>query len=65
MPVYNYKCEECSLQIDEIKKIEDRDIIDYELCPKLIRSDECQMKRKVSEPTNPVFKGTGFYSTDY
>jgi len=65
MPTYKYECKECSVQLEEIKKVDDRDVIDNELCPKKTGDEECKMKRIVTLTSSPVFKGTGFYSTDY
>ncbi len=65
--MYSYRCDKCDIQTDEIKKISDRDIIDYKQCEHITIDNEnsCEMKRVVSEVSSPQFKGTGFYATDY
>ena len=65
MPIYQYKCIECDLKIEEIKKMDEKDDIDYTLCPNKDLNYECQLKRIVSGVSDPQFKGSGFYSTDY
>lgn len=65
MPNYQYKCDECLIEVEEIKKIEDRDIINHEHCPKKDKECECKMTRVIAKVSPPVFNGSGFYSTDY
>ena len=58
MPVYTYRCEECGIQFDKTQKFSDAPLTK---CP------ECGKKslRKVYTPVGIVFKGSGFYQTDY
>ena len=58
MPVYTYRCENCGVQFDRSQKFTDAP---------LTRCPECGQKtlRKVYSPVGIIFKGSGFYSTDY
>ena len=57
MPTYEYKCTECGHQFDAQQKFSDDPL---QVCPK------CQGKlRKVFHPAGVIFKGSGFYTTDY
>ncbi len=58
MPIYEYRCEECGCVFEELQKITDPPV---EVCP------ECKgrVKRLFSTGTGLVFKGCGFYITDY
>lgn len=58
MPTYDYKCKSCGNQYDKFQSIvsETRDI-----CP--ICGKEAE--RIISAGTGLIFKGSGFYTTDY
>jgi putative FmdB family regulatory protein len=58
MPVYLYQCENCGVRFEQKQKFTDNPLV---TCP------ECGKKslRKVFQPVNVVFKGSGFYSTDH
>ena len=57
MPTYEYKCTACGHQFDAQQKFSDDPL---QVCPK------CQGKlRKVFHPAGVIFKGSGFYTTDY
>jgi putative FmdB family regulatory protein len=59
MPTYEYRCQKCGHQFDVFhRKITDRT---HEKCP------ECggRAKRLISGGAGLVFKGSGFYITDY
>ena len=57
MPTYGYRCADCGHQFEIVQRISDEPLKE---CPK------CQGKlRKVLYPTGVIFKGSGFYSTDY
>ncbi len=58
MPTYEYKCLECGHLFEEFQKMSDAPI---EVCPK------CggKVKRLISNGAGLVFKGSGFYLTDY
>ena len=58
MPTYDYKCLECKHTFEEFQKITDNPL---EICP------ECggKIKRLIGPGAGPIFKGSGFYQTDY
>ena len=57
MPIYGYRCTNCGNQFEVYQKMSDEPI---QTCPK------CQGKvTKMLYPTGVVFKGSGYYSTDY
>ena len=58
MPIYTYRCEACGLQFDKYQTFAE---------DPLVRCPECKKKalKKVFQPVGIVFKGSGFYKTDY
>ena len=58
MPTYDYKCLSCGYQFEYFQKITDEPL---KTCPK------CggEVKRLVGGGLPPIFKGSGFYQTDY
>ena len=57
MPTYGYRCSNCGHQFEIQQRMSDDSL---QVCPK------CQGKlTKVIYPTGVVFKGSGFYTTDY
>jgi putative FmdB family regulatory protein len=58
MPTYDYKCLECSHTFEEFQSMNDKPL---EKCPK------CggKVKRLIGPGAGPIFKGKGFYQTDY
>ena len=57
MPIYGYRCANCGNQFEVYQKMSDEPI---QTCPK------CQGQvTKVLYPSGVVFKGSGYYSTDY
>ncbi len=58
MPTYDYYCISCGFEFEEFQSIASEPI---RICPK------CQgnVKRKISGGTGLIFKGSGFYITDY
>jgi len=58
MPTYDYICVDCSHEFEEFQKMSDPVI---EKCP------QCNgtVKRKISGGAGLLFKGNGFYITDY
>lgn len=57
MPIYTFKCR-CGHKQDMICKSSDKDVRACTKCG-------CGMKRMVSKTGKPLFKGSGFYETDY
>jgi len=66
MPTYEYQCEKCGKNFDAFQSMRDTA---FATCPK----EKCQMeewgegtvKRLISSGGGLIFKGTGFYITDY
>lgn len=58
MPTYEYKCRDCAEKFDEFQKITD---------PPLTRCPFCggDVDRVISGGSGIMFKGSGFYITDY
>ena len=57
MPIYEYRCASCGHQFDVQQRFSDAPLT---VCPK------CQGKlSKVFHPAGVIFKGSGFYTTDY
>ena len=58
MPTYDYKCLECNYTYEEFQKMSD-DV--FTECPKC----NGKVKRLIGAGLGPIFKGSGFYQTDY
>jgi putative FmdB family regulatory protein len=58
MPTYQYQCTNCSYEFEEFQKITDPPL---EECPKC----HGHVKRIISGGAGLLFKGSGFYITDY
>ncbi len=58
MPTYDYKCSECGYKF-ELFQTMSADPID--VCPKC----NGKVKRLIGAGAGPIFKGSGFYQTDY
>ena len=58
MPTYDYQCTNCSHVFEAFQKISDRLL---EVCPKC----KGKLKRLIGSGAGIIFKGPGFYATDY
>jgi len=58
MPTYQYKCKECGHMFEVFHSMSAEPI---KICPKCKGS----VKRLIGPGAGPIFKGTGFYQTDY
>jgi putative FmdB family regulatory protein len=58
MPNYDYKCNECAHTFEVFQKMSDAPL---KKCPKC----SGKVKRLIGTGSGPIFKGTGFYQTDY
>ena len=57
MPIYQYCCPKCNLKFELKQSFSDESTI---MCPK------CQKEaRRLFQPVPIIFKGSGFYATDY
>ena len=59
MPTYEYFCTLCGFEFEEFQSIASEPI---QICPKC---SEKSIQRKISGGTGLIFKGSGFYITDY
>jgi len=58
MPTYEYKCQECEKVFEEFQLITEPPISKCKFCGG-------EVKRLISGGSGLLFKGTGFYITDY
>ena len=58
MPTYEYKCLKCNYLFEQFQKITDDPVTE---CPNC----KGKVKRLISGGAGPIFKGSGFYQTDY
>ncbi len=58
MPTYEYECQECGYRFEKFQNMSDEPL---ESCP------ECggKLKRLIGKGAGVIFKGLGFYATDY
>jgi len=59
MPTYEYRCNACSHQFEEFQSIKAAPLVK---CPKCAKN---KLARLISGGAAIVFKGSGFYQTDY
>jgi putative FmdB family regulatory protein len=59
MPTYEYKCDSCEHELEEFQSIMDKPL---KKCPQCGKN---QLRRLISGGGGIVFKGSGFYQTDY
>ncbi len=66
MPTYEYHCEKCGKNFDCVQSMKDPV---HQLCPKeLCRQKQWgkgKVKRQIGTGAGLIFKGSGFYTTDY
>jgi putative FmdB family regulatory protein len=60
MPTYDYECQKCGHQFEARQSMKDPHLTD---CPR--EACEGPVKRKVGLGAGFIFKGSGFYITDY
>jgi len=58
MPTYEYECMHCGYNFEATQKITDKPLSS---CPKCDK----KVKRLISSGIGVIFKGPGFYATDY
>ena len=59
MPTYQYKCEACGFEFEKFQSIKAHAV---KKCP---RCGKSQVKRLIGMGAGVIFKGGGFYATDY
>ncbi len=66
MPTYEYVCEKCSHQFEKVQSIKDEPlkVCPKDLCPQK-KWGQGKVKRLMSAGAGLIFKGSGFYITDY
>lgn len=58
MPTYDYKCLDCGYTFEHFQRISEEHLTN---CPKC----NGHIKRLIGAGSIPIFKGSGFYQTDY
>lgn len=58
MPTYTYRCKKCKMQFDSFQSIVDPPL---KICP----SCKGELERVITGGSGLIFKGSGFYITDY
>ncbi len=58
MPTYEYKCKKCGHVFELFQTMSAEPV---KTCPKC----KGEVKRLIGAGSGPIFKGTGFYQTDY
>lgn len=59
MPTYEYRCENCGNELEVMQSMKDAPLT---LCPKCGKET---LKKMISGGAGLIFKGSGFYLTDY
>ena len=58
MPTYEYECTKCGHQFEKFQSMKDEPL---KRCPKC----RCKVRRLLGTGAGIIFKGSGFYQTDY
>jgi putative FmdB family regulatory protein len=66
MPTYEYVCSKCEHQFEKVQSITENSltVCPKEFCPRKPWG-KGRVKRRISAGGGLIFKGSGFYSTDY
>ena len=59
MPTYDYKCQECEHRFEQFQSIKDDPL---KTCPECNKDG---LRRLIGRGGAVIFKGSGFYCTDY
>ncbi|AQQ09568.1 putative regulatory protein, FmdB family [Sedimentisphaera cyanobacteriorum] len=59
MPTYDYKCSECGYEFEKFQQITASPLRKCPECGKM------KLKRLIGTGAGAIFKGSGFYETDY
>ena len=60
MPTYSYECQSCKNRLNAFQKMNDPSLENCDSC-----GGEKTLRRLISGGSGLVFKGSGFYLTDY
>ncbi len=58
MPTYEYECTKCGIQFERFQSMKDEPL---KRCPEC----RCKVRRLLGTGAGIIFKGSGFYQTDY
>ena len=61
MPTYDYICNECGEKFEFFQAMSSAPLTEYPHC----KDENCSVKRLISGGSGLIFKGSGFYLTDY
>ena len=61
MPTYEYICRDCGKRFDHFQSMSSPALDSYECC----KNEPSNVERVISGGTGLIFKGSGFYLTDY
>lgn len=61
MPTYDYICNECGERFEHFQPMSSPPLTEYSHC----KDEESSVKRLISGGSGLIFKGSGFYLTDY
>ena len=64
MPTYDYLCRECGKKFEHFQSMSSPALKTFPLC-KNCNKENCKVERIISGGTGLIFKGSGFYLTDY
>ena len=59
MPTYNYRCKECHFEFEELQRMTEASLT---LCP---ACEKETLTRMIGSGAGVMFKGSGYYLTDY
>ena len=66
MPTYEYACQKCGQNFDAFQSMRDEP---FQVCPKELcrqaKWGKGKVKRQLGTGAGLIFKGSGFYTTDY
>lgn len=62
MPTYDYECETCGKRFELFQSMKDAKL---EICPAEICTGQGKVRRLLGTGGGIIFKGGGFYQTDY
>ena len=64
MPTYDYLCKECGEKFEHFQSMSSLALKTIPFC-KNCKKENCKVERIISGGTGLIFKGSGFYLTDY